>query len=85
MLSRSLVAGLEPDKTEVPLLTSPSPTPTELLHEILYQVGETRLDIGHTEIVHLLNGRLCDNFSLGKTTLVIIDEGRLLADDTLFE
>jgi len=33
----------------------------------------------------LLNGRLCDNFSLGKTTLVIIDEGRLLADDALFE
>jgi general secretion pathway protein A len=85
MLSRSLVAGLEPDKTEVPLLTSPSPTPTELLHEILYQVGETRLDIGHTEIVHLLNGRLYDNFSLGKTTLVIIDEGQLLADDALFE
>ena len=83
MLSRSLVAGLEPDKTEVPLLTSP--TPTELLHEILYQVGETRLDIGHTEIVHLLNGRLYDNFSLGKTTLVIIDEGKLLADDALFE
>ena len=85
MLSRSLVAELEPDKTEVALLTSPSPTPTELLREILYQVGETHLDTGDTEIVHRLNGRLHDNFSLGKTTLVIIDEGQLLADDALFE
>ncbi len=85
MLSRSLVAELEPEKTEVALLTSPSPTPTELLREILYQVGETHLDTGHTEIVHRLNGRLYDNFSLGKTTLVIIDEGQLLADDALFE
>jgi len=85
MLSRSLVNELDPDITEVALLTSPSPTPTELLREILYQVGETQLDEDHTEIVHRLNGRLYDNFSLGKTTLVIIDEGQLLEDAKLFE
>ena len=44
MLSRSLVNELDPVITEVALLTSPSPTPTELLREILYQVGETQLD-----------------------------------------
>ncbi len=85
MLSRSLVNELDPDKTEVALLTSPSPTPTQLLREILYQVGETQLDEDHTEIVHRLNGRLYDNFSLGKTTVVIIDEGQLLEDAKLFE
>ena len=85
MLSRSLVNELDPDKTEVALLTSPSPTPTQLLREILYQVGETQLDEDHTEIVHRLNGRLYDNFYLGKNTLVIIDEGQLLEDARLFE
>jgi len=85
MLSRSLVDELDPDKTEVALLTSPSPTPTDLLREILYQIGENQLDEDHTEIVHRLNGRLYDNFSLGKSTLVIIDEGQLLTDNSLFE
>ena len=70
MLSRSLVKKLDPDITEVALLTSTSPTPTELLREILYQVGEMQLDGDHTEIVHRLN----ENFSLGKTVLVIINE-----------
>jgi general secretion pathway protein A len=84
-LTRALVAELDPEQTEVALLTSPSPTPTQLLREILYQVGENVPGEDHTEVVHKLNGRLYDNFSTGKSTVVIIDEGQLLEDTALFE
>ncbi len=85
LMTRALIGELAPDETEVALLTSPSPTPTLLLREILYQIGGVDPSDDHTEIVHQLNGRLYDNFSTGKNTVVIIDEGQLLEETALFE
>ncbi len=85
MLARALVSELDPEQTEVALLTSPHTSALHLLREILYQIGEETPGQDYTSVVHELNGRLYDNFSAGKSTLVIIDEGQLLNDDALFE
>lgn len=85
LMARSLVQELDPDKTEVALLTNPRWSPEEFMLEILYQLGHEEELQGRTKIVHRLHEVLYENFEAGKSTLVLIDEGQLIQEQTVLE
>ncbi|MFT5085925.1 MAG: type II secretory pathway predicted ATPase ExeA [Candidatus Latescibacterota bacterium] len=85
LMARALVQELDPDKTEVALLTNPRWTTDEFMMEILYQLGHEEELQGRTKIVHRLHEVLYENFEAGKSTLVLIDEGQLIQDQDVLE
>ena len=85
LLARALIQELDPDKTEVALLTNPRWSAEEFLREVLYQLGEESDLDSRAQIIHRLNELLYDNYSAGKDTLVIIDEGQLISDHAVLE
>ena len=85
LMARTLIQELNPERMEVALITNPGRKPDELLREVLYQIGENDLPEDHTQTVHRLNEILYENFSLGKETIVVIDEGQLLEETEVFE
>ena len=84
-MARTLIQELSPDRVEVALITNPCRDPDDLLGEVLYQMGETELPGSRKDILHRLNELLYENFSSGKETVVVIDEGQLLEASDIFE
>ena len=85
LMARALVQELDPEKTEVALLTNPRWNADDFLREILYQLGEESDLAERSQIIHRLNELLYENYSAGKETLVLIDEGQLIEDQTVLE
>lgn len=85
LLTRALIQELDPERTEIALLTNPRWKPEEFLGEILYQLGHEDQWVERAHIVHRLHEVLYGNFEAGKNTLVIIDEGQLIQDQAVFE
>ena len=85
LMARTLIQELNPERVEVALITNPCGNPDDLLGEVLYQMGEGELPEERSEILHRLNELLYDNFSAGKDTVVVIDEGQLLEETDIFE
>lgn len=85
LMARALVQEFDPETTEVALLTNPRWNPDEFLREILYQLGEESSLENRAQIVHRLNEVVFENFSAGRETIVLIDEGQLLEDPDIFE
>ena len=85
LMARALIQELNPDFFEVALLNNPLKTADELLREVLYQIGENTPSQEYSQNIHRLNEILYENFSSGKITVVIIDEGQLLEDPQIFE
>jgi len=85
LVARALIQELDPEKTEVALLTNPRWSADEFLREVLYQLGEGGSLEDRPQIIHRLNEVLYDNFSAGKETLVLIDEGQLIEELAVLE
>jgi len=85
LLARALIQELNPDNTELALLTNPCRTPEELLGEMLLQLGAPEQPSSRAQRLHHLNELLYANFSAGKDTVVVIDEAQLLEDPRIFE
>jgi general secretion pathway protein A len=85
LMARALVQRLEPAQTEVALLNNPRWNADDFLREILYQLGEEGPLTERAQVIHRLNEMLYDNYSAGKQTLVLIDEGQLLEDRSVLE
>lgn len=85
LMARALVQKLDPTKTEVALLHNPRWTADDFLREILYQLGDTAPPVERPQILHRLNEVLYENYSAGKETLVLIDEGQLIEDRAVLE
>jgi general secretion pathway protein A len=85
LMARALVQELDPERTEVALLTTLRWSPEEFLQEILYQLGHEENLEGRVQIMHRLHEVLYENFSSGKRTLVLIDEGQLIQELALLE
>jgi type II secretory pathway predicted ATPase ExeA len=85
LMARALVQSLNPENTEVALLTNPSWSADEFLKEILYQLGEDSPLESRSQVVHRLHEVLYENYQAGKETLVLIDEGQLIDDSAVFE
>ncbi len=85
LMARALIQELDPNKTEVALLTNPRWNPEEFMLEILYQLGYDEELQGRAQIVHRLHEVFYQNFEAGKSTLVLIDEGQLIEEQAVLE
>src|SRR3989442_5700059 len=84
-LSRALIQRLEAERYEIGLLTNPSWTAIDFLREMLYQLGVETEEKRKPELMHLLNDLFFRNFQAGRDTVVIVDEGQLIDDDSGFK
>lgn len=85
LVARTLVQELDPNRTEVALLTHPCRNPEELLQELLFQLGEDNPLEGRSNIEHRLQEVLYENYSAGKQTVAVVDEGQLLENNQHLE
>lgn len=88
LLSRVILGQLmqEEDKYKVALIVNPAITSIELLGEIVFQLGE---DISTKErkvdILRHLNEIFYNTAENGRHTVIIIDEGQTIEDESVFE
>jgi len=85
MMARALLHELDPDKTEIALLSNPCRTAEEFLREILYQLGEEGGELDRARLVHRIHEIIYESYSNGRETVVVIDEAQLLEDAEVFE
>lgn len=86
VIAQALISGLNSSKYEIAFIVNPQLSSTELLREIVYDLGiKENLPTLKTDIMHLLNERLHNNADDGKNTVVIIDEAHLIEDKAIFE
>lgn len=86
VLSRVFLNELIDTKYEVALITNPRLTSTELLIEIIYQLGgglHEKATKG--ELLRLFNELLYTNLSQGKETILVIDEAQAIESIETFE
>jgi len=84
-LSWALIQRVEAERYEIGLLTNPSWTATDLLREVLYQLGIESQGTTKTDLLHQLNDVFFRNFQAGRDTVIIVDEAQLIDDDAVFE
>ncbi len=84
-LSRVFIQELSSDEYEIGLIANPCLSPTDLLKEILYQLGIEESVEDKTEMLHALNEKMLDNLNKGKKTIVIIDEAQAIESETTLE
>ena len=84
-LSRVFIQELSSDEYEIGLIANPCLSPTDLLKEILYQLGVEKSVEDKTEMLHLLNEKMLDNLNKGKKTIVVIDEAQAIESETTLE
>jgi len=96
ILSRGLIARLPAEQYDIGLVTNPSLPPTDLLREILYQLGVTtpsgnqpdqqeHSSSSKLELLRALNEHCLRNWRAGKDTLIIVDEAQCIDDPETFE
>jgi type II secretory pathway predicted ATPase ExeA len=85
MISRVFIQQLVDSEFDIGLITNPSLTPVDFLKETLYQIGLDSRSNSKAELLKLLNERLFENQKKGKTSLLIVDEGQLIFEETLEE
>jgi len=85
MMARALLHELDPDKTEIALLSNPCRTAEEFLRELLYQLGEEGTDLDRARLVHRIHELVYEAYSNGRETVVVLDEAQLLEDQSIFE
>ena len=84
LLSRALILHLSKKKYDIALIADPSIEVSELLKELLYQLGMEGTG-SKVDLLHRLNGRLLENMKKGVDTVLIIDEAQAVRDDQIFE
>ena len=85
LLIRTFVYSLEADQYSVALLTNPRWNGTELLREILYQLGHPAESKDKNTILRSIEQLWLESFETGKHTVLIIDEAQLIEDAAAFE
>lgn len=84
LLSRALILHLSKKKYDIALIADPSIGVSELLKELLYQLGMEGQG-AKVDLLHRLNSRLLENMKKGVDTVLIIDEAQAIRDDQIFE
>ncbi|MDA0334114.1 MAG: AAA family ATPase [bacterium] len=85
MMARALLHEMDPDKTEIALLSNPCRTAEEFLREILYQLGEDGDQLDRARLVHRIHEIIYEAYSNGRETVVVVDEAQSLEDAEIFE
>jgi Type II secretory pathway, component ExeA (predicted ATPase) len=84
-LSRVFIQELSSDEYEIGLIANPCLSPTDLLKEILYQLGVEKSAEDKTEMLHILHEMMLENLNNGKKTIVVIDEAQAIESETTLE
>jgi general secretion pathway protein A len=84
-LSRVFIQELSSDKYEIGLIANPCLSPTDLLKEILYQLGVEKSVDDKAGMLHTLNEKMLENLNKGKKTIVVIDEAQAIESETTLE
>lgn len=85
MLVRKLAFSIPEDRFEIAYLNHPRWSPTELLQDILFQLGEESIPKAAIELGRKLNDTLFKSLEAGKDTLIIIDEAQLIQSEDVLE
>lgn len=86
VIAQAVLLSLSKGKYETAFVINPQLSHTELLREIVYDLGiKDNLPTQKTDILHTLNEILHNNMDNGKQTVVIIDEAHLIDDKLIFE
>lgn len=86
LLAQALMESLPQDQFVKAFIFNPQLSATELLYEIIYQLGiRDKPPASKTEALHLLTDILNDNYAEGRHTVIIVDEAHLIEDRMIFE
>jgi general secretion pathway protein A len=85
LLTRALLQELDADKTEIGLLPTPTQTADGFLREVLYQLGEEDPAGDRTQVIHKIHEILFDHHSRGTQTVLVVEEGQHIEDESLLE
>jgi len=84
-LSRVFIQQLPEAEFDIGLITNPSLNALDFIKEVHYQLGLDSNSNSKTELLVILNNRLLENMSKGRSTLLIIDEAQLIFGETFEE
>lgn len=86
VVAEKLLGILSRSTYEIAFLVNPQFSATELLRDIIYNLGfKERLSHEKDEVVHKLVEVLQNNFDNGKRSIIIIDEAHLIQNAQIFE
>ena len=85
MLVRKLAFSIPEDSFEVAYINNPRLNPSELLQDILFQLGEDEIPDTTMELSRRISDLLFINLEKGKDTLIIIDEAQLIQSEDVME
>lgn len=85
MIARALLHELDPNRTEIALLSNPCRTADEFLREVLYQLGEDGSEHERPKLVHRIHEIVFEAYGNGRETIVVLDEAQGLQDPAIFE
>ncbi|MCH8274135.1 MAG: AAA family ATPase [Armatimonadetes bacterium] len=84
-ISRKLLELLDPLHYQVVLIVNPILTPTQILREVLAQLGEDTASRNRQVLVQKLHARLLENYERGRQVVVVIDEAHLIRSSDALE
>ncbi|MBI2876260.1 MAG: AAA family ATPase [Candidatus Tectomicrobia bacterium] len=85
LLSRVLTVELAEGSYEIALIPNPTMNPSDLIREILYQLGREKSSSSKAELLESLNDELLKNMERGKETIIIVDEAQAIEDTHTLE
>ena len=86
LLAQALLDNLPNDRYVKAFIFNPQLSSTELLYEIIYQLGmRDQAPTSKTEALHKLTDILNDNYAEGRHTVIVVDEAHLIEDRMIFE
>ncbi|HEU4368361.1 MAG TPA: AAA family ATPase [Methylomirabilota bacterium] len=85
LLTRAVVERLEASRYEIALVTNPHGGRTDLLRQVLYELGIDTGDTARTELEHTLHDLIVGTARRGRETLVIVDDAQNADDPAWFE
>ncbi|HWP31254.1 MAG TPA: AAA family ATPase [Fimbriimonadales bacterium] len=84
-ISRKLIEMIDPLAYQFVLIVNPILTPTQMLGEILSQLGIEPTSRNRQVLVQQLHSHLLDNYCRGKRVIVLIDEAHLIRSSATLE
>ena len=78
LISRKVIRELPGDGYDVAVIVNPSLSPVELLREILYQLGVSRVPKTKVDILHELNALLLGCHRVDKHVVIVVDEAQAI-------
>lgn len=84
-VSRKLLEAIDPVQFKIALIVNPILTPTQILQEVLSQIGSPCASRNRQVLVQELHKALLDHYDRGRRIVLMIDEAHLIRSANTFE